>query len=73
MNNYELFIECKACRQGEHENCSQKLDSKYHCVVIRCTCKTCKTSKAIEIIHPTEALQLNRNDVLYQVIGDRLE
>jgi len=42
MTAYELYIECKACREGNHNNCSQRADSDYHSVTINCTCTSCK-------------------------------
>jgi hypothetical protein len=43
MSRYELQIECKACREGRHAQCSETTaDLKYQCIVVRRMCKRCK-------------------------------
>jgi len=84
MNKYELHIECKACREGRHASCSQRVDLGYHYVVINCTCQLCDMEAPLPLddgsvnqqkkkVVIDTFTQLNGADELYQVIGDRLE
>jgi hypothetical protein len=56
MSKYELFIECRFCREGRHDECSSKpkmgaYDSRpfsdNDIVNIRCLCKQCQTFKRV--------------------------
>jgi hypothetical protein len=42
MSKYELNIECKACREGDHHNCSGGKKGFDNIVQIRCSCSFCK-------------------------------
>ena len=45
MNQYELYIECKACREENHEDCSGGRTGSDNIVQIRCTCLSCKKKR----------------------------
>jgi len=53
MTKYELHIQCKACREGRHVSCSQRVASGYHSVVINCTCQLC-TMNAKALSHRSD-------------------
>ena len=49
MNHYELYIECKACREGNHYECSHGKNIQEGIVQIICHCLVCnRHRKAIE-------------------------
>lgn len=47
MNKYDLYITCKACREGRHSDCSAKQgchdNYDLNAVTISCTCDYCKS------------------------------
>jgi len=45
LNQYELYIECKACRDGNHDECTGRNNLSDNIVCIRCTCQTCKKKR----------------------------
>jgi hypothetical protein len=64
MSRYELQIECKACRDGNHDECTGRNSVSDNIVHIRCTCQSCKEKNTRST---TEA---NGIDISEQ-IGDR--
>jgi hypothetical protein len=42
MYKYELIIECNACREGNHCDCSGENKGQDNIVQIRCICLFCK-------------------------------
>jgi hypothetical protein len=49
LSRYELFIKCKACREGNHHECSYDKNSHDDIVQIICSCLDCnRQRKAIE-------------------------
>ena len=42
MSRYELHIQCKACREGRHLDCSEKVNQNNSSVLIKCACENCK-------------------------------
>ena len=43
--SYTLFIECKACRNGNHIDCSSKQGNEDTLVRISCTCLLCNNQE----------------------------
>src|SRR4051812_5526092 len=50
MNRYELFIECKACREASHHNCSGIKRGLDNNVQIKCMCLICKGRNSKQFI-----------------------
>ena len=44
MSRYELHIQCKACREGRHLDCSEKVNQNQNSILIKCACNKCKNS-----------------------------
>jgi hypothetical protein len=44
MSQYELHIQCKACREGRHLDCLEKVNQNQISILIKCTCNKCKKS-----------------------------
>jgi hypothetical protein len=42
MSRYELYIECKACRDGNHDECTERNNVSDDIIHISCTCQSCK-------------------------------
>jgi hypothetical protein len=48
MNRYEVSIECKACHDGNHCDCSGGKKRQNNIVEIRCTCLFCRKRIAVK-------------------------
>ena len=48
ISKYNLYIECKSCREGKHQDCSKNTHSADDVVHLVCTCKYC--SKKSELM-----------------------
>jgi len=47
LGRYELFTKCKACREGNHHNCSDVKNRDDVLVQISCICLDCKKQDVV--------------------------